>query len=135
MLFLTHENHQLREQNELLRQMLVGRLPSATSAVVGQAAMVSTATGNSVPTPGVDPQSLSTTQGTQAPAQPQPQQQPQQVQVQVQLPQGLSMPQPTPPPLPPAQHYASHHLMPQLGQQVPPPQLLSGLTLMGGKSE
>ena len=28
-LFLTHENHQLREQNELLRQMLVGRLPSA----------------------------------------------------------------------------------------------------------
>lgn len=28
-LFLTHENHQLREQNELLRQMLVGRLPGA----------------------------------------------------------------------------------------------------------
>ena len=28
-LFLTHENHQLREQNELLRQMLVGRLPGS----------------------------------------------------------------------------------------------------------
>lgn len=31
-LFLTHENHQLREQNELLRQMLVGRLPGQQSA-------------------------------------------------------------------------------------------------------
>ena len=31
-LFLTHENHQLREQNELLRQMLVGRLPGAPLA-------------------------------------------------------------------------------------------------------
>lgn len=31
-LFLTHENHQLREQNELLRQMLVGRLPGGNSS-------------------------------------------------------------------------------------------------------
>lgn len=32
MLYLTHENHQLREQNELLRQMLIGRLPTGTVA-------------------------------------------------------------------------------------------------------
>merc|ERR1711988_674590 len=41
-LFLTHENHQLREQNELLRQMLVGRLPGVNNTT---AAGTGTATG------------------------------------------------------------------------------------------
>lgn len=35
-LFVTHENHQLREQNELLRQMLVGRLPTADQVTAPQ---------------------------------------------------------------------------------------------------
>lgn len=37
MLYLTHENHQLREQNELLRQMLIGRLPASAAAAVSAA--------------------------------------------------------------------------------------------------
>lgn len=36
-LFLTHENHQLREQNELLRQMLMTRLPPSAAAAVNAA--------------------------------------------------------------------------------------------------
>merc|ERR1719284_215168 len=39
-LFLTHENHQLREQNELLRQMLVGRLPQSTMGMTNSSANV-----------------------------------------------------------------------------------------------
>jgi hypothetical protein len=123
-LFLTHENHQLREQNELLRQMLVGRLPSATATGVPQAALVSGAAAGTVPTSGADTsQNLSAAQSAQASSQ--------QPQVQMQG-QALPLQQPTPPPLPPAQHYPSHHLMPQLTAQVAQQQMLSGLSIVGG---
>jgi exonuclease V gamma subunit len=68
-LFLTHENHQLREQNELLRQMLISSLPNGAAGVVQQQ-QATTATATAAQ------------QASQQGKQPQQQQQlPQQIQV------------------------------------------------------